>query len=191
MTPRHRALAAALAVLALVAAPALAQQRGATPPPKPTPAPAAPPAQAAPPQAAPAQPPADQSQPGQATAKPGEPGAPFTYNPDGRRDPFVSLIGKGSDPKMQGSRPPGVPGLLINEVSVKGIVRNSSGYVALIQGADNKTYVIKAGDRLLDGTVKSIVADAVVFAQDVNDPLSLVKQKEIRKALRSAEGGRG
>ena len=43
----------------------------------------------------------------------------------------------------------------------------------------------------MDGTVKSIVADAVVFSQDVNDPLSLVKQKEIRKALRSAEGGRG
>jgi hypothetical protein len=43
----------------------------------------------------------------------------------------------------------------------------------------------------MDGTVKSIVQDAVVFSQDVNDPLSLVKQKEIRKSLRSAEGGRG
>ena len=88
-------------------------------------------------------------------------------------------------------RPAGVPGMLINEVSVKGIVRNSSGFVALIQGPDNKTYVVKAGDRLMDGTVKSIVQDAVVFSQDVNDPLSLVKQKEIRKTLRSAEGGRG
>ena len=81
--------------------------------------------------------------------------------------------------------------MLINEVSVKGIVRNTSGFVALIQGPDNKTYVVKAGDRLMDGTVKSIVQDAVVFSQDVNDPLSLVKQKEIRKALRSVDGGRG
>ena len=95
------------------------------------------------------------------------------------------------DPKTAGARPSGVAGLLINEVSVKGIVRNSSGFVALIQGPDNKTYVVKAGDRLMDGTVKSIVQDAVVFSQDVNDPLSLVKQKEIRKALRSPEGGRG
>ena len=84
-----------------------------------------------------------------------------------------------------------MPGLLINEVSMKGIVRDSAGFVAMIQGPDNKTYVVKAGDRLLDGTVKSIVQDAVVFSQDVNDPLSLVKQKEIRKTLRSAEGGRG
>jgi len=182
MTPRHRACAVALLTFMLGAS-VSAQQPGATPR-KPAPAQPAPPAPAAPPapEPAPSAPPA---------AKPGEPGAPFTYNPEGRRDPFVSLIGKGSDAKGQGNRPAGVPGLLINEVSVKGIVRNSAGYVALIQGADNKTYVVRAGDRLLDGTVKSIVADAVVFSQDVNDPLSLVKQKEIRKPLRSAEGGRG
>ena len=29
--------------------------------------------------------------PGQQTSKPAEAGAPFTYNPEGRRDPFVSL----------------------------------------------------------------------------------------------------
>ncbi len=84
-----------------------------------------------------------------------------------------------------------MPGLLINEISVKGILKDRAGFVAMIQGPDNKTYVIKAGDRLLDGNVKSIVQDAVVFSQEVNDPLSLVKQKEIRKSLRSADGGRG
>ena len=140
--------------------------------PAPAPAPAAPPA-------------------GQTAEPPAENPSAFTYNPDGRRDPFLSLLGRGSDPKSKGTRPAGVPGLLINEVSVKGIVRNTSGFVALIQGPDNKTYVVKAGDRLMDGTVKSIVQDAVVFSQDVNDPLSLVKQKEIRKALRSVDGGRG
>ena len=147
-----------------------------------------------------AQPPAAQPKPGTPapapapagqTAQPAEAPAPFTYNPEGRRDPFISLLGRGNDPKSQGARPAGVPGLLINEINVKGIVRNISGFVALIQGPDNKTYVVKAGDRLMDGTVKSIVQDAVVFSQDVNDPLSLVKQKEIRKSLRSVDGGRG
>jgi Tfp pilus assembly protein PilP len=128
---------------------------------------------------------------GQAAQPPAAAPGAFTYNPAGRRDPFISLLGRGSDPKSKGARPAGVPGLLINEVSVKGIVRNTSGFVALIQGPDNKTYVVKAGDRLMDGTVKSIVQDAVVFSQDVNDPLSLVKQKEIRKVLRAADGGRG
>jgi type IV pilus assembly protein PilP len=124
-----------------------------------------------------------------AEAAPPLPSPAFTYNPEGRRDPFLSLIGRGSDPN--GVRPVGVTGLLINEVSIKGIVRDRSGYVAMIQGPDNKTFVVKAGDRLMDGTVKSIVQDGVVFSQDVNDPLSLVKQKEIRKTLRTIEGGRG
>jgi hypothetical protein len=58
----------------------------------------------------------------------------------------------------------------------------------MIQSPDSKTYIVRPGDRLFDGTVKSIVSDKVVFSQDVNDPLSLVKQREIPKAVRSAEG---
>jgi type IV pilus assembly protein PilP len=146
----------------------------------------------------PAKPPAGQPQPapgqpaaGATTPAAAPAGGAFTYNPQGRRDPFISLIGRGNDTRSAGSRPAGIPGLYINEVSVKGIVRDRAGFVALIQGPDNKSYVIKTGDRLMDGTVKSVVQDAVVFSQDVSDPLSLVKQKEIRKTLRSAEGGRG
>ena len=176
-----RALTLGGVALAMLVTTVVSAQQPAKPKPAtPAPAPAAAPA------ASPAQPPA-----GQTAQPPAEGPSTFTYNPDGRRDPFISLLGRGSDPKSKGTRPAGVPGLLINEVSVKGIVRNTSGFVALIQGPDNKTYVVKAGDRLMDGTVKSIVQDAVVFSQDVNDPLSLVKQKEIRKALRSVDGGRG
>jgi len=85
------------------------------------------------------------------------------------------------------SRPAGLSGILINEVNLKGIMRDRTGFVALVMGPDNKTYIVKPGDKLMDGSVKSIVADAVVFSQDVNDPLSLVKQREIKKSLRSEE----
>lgn len=111
----------------------------------------------------------------------------YAYDPAGRRDPFVSLLGRGADPGSMASRPAGLAGILINEVSLKGIMRDRTGFVAIVRGPDNKTYFVRPGDRLMDGTVKSIVADAVVFSQDVNDPLSLVKQREIRKSLRSEE----
>jgi type IV pilus assembly protein PilP len=137
-----------------------------------------------------AAPPTAATAPAPAEGAPAAPAA-YTYSPDGRRDPFVSLSGKGTDTRQAGARPPGVPGLLINEISIKGIIRDRSGFIAMIQGADNRTYVVRAGDRLMDGTVKAIVQDTVVFSQDVTDPLSLVKQKEIRKNLRSTEGGRG
>ncbi len=115
------------------------------------------------------------------------PPSAYSYDPVGRRDPFVSLFGRGTDPTSIRNRPVGVAGILINEVNLKGIMRDRTGFVAMVQGPDNKTYLVKPGDRLMDGTVKSIVADAVVFSQDVNDPLSLIKQREIRKSLRSEE----
>ncbi len=125
--------------------------------------------------------------PAQAEAAPAPARPAYSYDPAGRRDPFVSLLGRGSDPRSAGNRASGIAGILINEISLKGIMRDRTGFVAMVQGPDNKTYIVKPGDRLMDGTVKSIVADAVVFSQDVNDPLSLIKQREIRKNLRSEE----
>ena len=123
-----------------------------------------------------------------------QPPAPqgYSYDPGGRRDPFVSLLRRGGDSRVSGNRPAGVPGLMIGEITVKGIVKDRSGFIAMIQGPDNKqTFMIRTGEKLMDGSVKAITADGVVFSQDVNDPLSLVKQKEIRKTVRSSEGGRG
>jgi len=116
--------------------------------------------------------------------------APYTYDPLGRRDPFVSLLARGSDTRGASTRAAGLPGALIAEASVKGIVRDRSGFIAMIQGTGTKTFIVRAGEKLMDGSVKAIAADSVVFLQDVNDPLSMVKQKEVRKPVRSADGGR-
>ena len=43
---------------------------------------------------------------------------------------------------------------------------------------------------MFDGFIRTITADTVIFMQEVNDPLSLVKEREVRKALRGAEEGR-
>jgi type IV pilus assembly protein PilP len=126
-----------------------------------------------------------------ATPAPGsEPPAPYAYDPRGRRDPFVSLLTRGSDPRAAATRPPGPAGVLISEASVKGIVRTRDGFLALIQGTGTKTFTVHTGEKLMDGTIKAIDAEGVVFSQDVNDPLSLVKQKEVRKTVRSSDGGR-
>ncbi len=113
----------------------------------------------------------------------------FTYNADGRRDPFVSLLRRGADTQRTPGemRPPGVAGLETAEVTLKGTMQSRTGYVALVQGTDLKTYIVRSGDRLLDGTVQSITADAMVILQQVDDPLSLEKQREVRKLLRQTE----
>ena len=78
--------------------------------------------------------------------------------------------------------------MLINDVTLKGVLKSSKGeYIALLQSPDSHTFIVHPGDKVMDGSVKTITADAVVFSQDVNDPLSLVKQREVRKTIR-AEG---
>ena len=112
----------------------------------------------------------------------------YVYEPAGRRDPFISLLGRGQEGNPTATRPAGLPGLLIGEVTVKGVLKDRAGFIALLQAPDRKTYNVRVGDRLFDGTVKSINEDKVVFSQDVNDPLSLIKQREVPKPVRQAEG---
>jgi Tfp pilus assembly protein PilP len=113
----------------------------------------------------------------------------YTYESGGRRDPFTNLIGTGTEPRLASVKgAPGPAGLTVNEISVRGIVLSRGGLVAMVQGPDNKTYLVHQGDKFMDGTVKAITAQGLVIVQEVNDPLSLVKQREIRKLLRSAEG---
>ena len=142
----------------------------------------APPAGAAPEQ--PTQP--DQSLEAEAPIQP----EAYSYDPAGRRDPFVSLLNRGIDLGPSSDRPAGLEGLSINEVALRGIVMSRGNYLAILEAPDSKTYIIRAADRLLDGSVRSITADTVVFLQEVNDPLSLEKAREVRRMLRSIEEAR-
>lgn len=113
----------------------------------------------------------------------------YNYNPEGRRDPFVSLLRRGADVQRGpvGARANGLAGLGAGEVALKGIMRGQDGYLGILLGADTKSYIVRPGDRLLDGTVRTIAADSLVIVQQVNDPLSPQKQREVRKTLRQEE----
>ena len=113
----------------------------------------------------------------------------FTYNPEGRRDPFVSLLRRGVD-SSQTKRVAGLSGLGTAEVSLRGVVLSQGGFVGIVQGVDSKTYIVRTGDKLSDGAVRAITADSMVILQQVNDPLSLEKVHEVRKVLRHTEEGK-
>ena len=112
------------------------------------------------------------------------------YDPGGRRDPFVGLLSRGESRLPIGGRPVGIKGLLIGQLSVRGVMRTPGKLLAIVQAPDNKTYTVHSGDALYDGTVKVVANDAVIFLQRVDDPRSSVKQREIRKALRTTEENR-
>lgn len=136
----------------------------------------------------PQQPAAPVQQP--APPAPGPPAPPenYTYQPEGRRDPFTNILGAGApQPGIGSQRPIGPAGMTVEEVSVRGVMQSRGRLIAMIQGPDNKAYVVHAGDKLLDGVIKAVTLQGLVIVQEVNDPLSLVKQREVTKRLRSQE----
>jgi Tfp pilus assembly protein PilP len=78
-------------------------------------------------------------------------------------------------------------GLGVGEITLRGTLRSRDGFVAMLQGSDQKTYIVRPGDKLFDGTISGISQNDLVILQQVNDPLSLEKQREVRKGLRQVE----
>ncbi|HEX5110222.1 MAG TPA: pilus assembly protein PilP [Vicinamibacterales bacterium] len=114
----------------------------------------------------------------------------FTYKAEGRRDPFVVLLKRGSDVAgtTAAARAAGLAGLNTSEVTLRGILASQGTYVAMLLGSDEKTYIVRTGDKLADGTISSITPDAMVILQRLRDSLGQAKEREVRKLLRHVDG---
>jgi hypothetical protein len=133
--------------------------------------------------AAPVQP----EQPAPAPEPPAPPSDGYTYQPEGRRDPFLSLLRSGTEPRAAAVQSEGPSSLAVSDISVRGVLQSKGSLVGIIQAPDARTYLVHDGEKLQDGIVKAVTPTGLVIIQDVNDPLSLVKQREVHKPLRSFE----
>jgi Tfp pilus assembly protein PilP len=113
----------------------------------------------------------------------------YDYNPAGRRDPFISLVRRTTSVSgvSANPRPTGIGGLGVDDITMRGVVKGRNGWAAIVKGADNRTYTVRAGEQLYDGTVRAVTADAMFVLQDINDPLSVQKKREVKKLLRPAQ----
>jgi Tfp pilus assembly protein PilP len=75
----------------------------------------------------------------------------------------------------------------VSEAALTGIIQGRGTFTAIVRGPDGRSHIVHTGDRLLDGIVKSITATTLVMLEEVNDPLSLTKQREVKKTLRVLE----
>ena len=109
-------------------------------------------------------------------------GRAYTYDPAGRRDPFRSLLVR-TEARGGARRPAGIAGISVDDVTLQGIWKTRSGYVAQIRGTDNKSYLLRAGDLLYDGEVTRIGPNEVGFRQNLNDPQSVKPFRDVTKQL--------
>ncbi len=111
----------------------------------------------------------------------------YTYNPEGRRDPFIDLA-KGQ--KVKTLAPKGA--LTVTDAKIVGITQSKDGYTAIIMGSDNKARFMKAGDKLYDGQIIAIEKERVIFRQDFteeNPAAPGLRSKEVEKRLNPVQEG--
>ncbi len=110
----------------------------------------------------------------------------FTYDPKGRRDPFISLIevAKAKPIRKKGATP--IETYDVSEIKLSAVVWDSRQYYALIMLPDNKSYTLKKGMTLglHGGRVEEITRDSVVIREHVMDYKGQLKTKDTILRLR-------
>ena len=113
------------------------------------------------------------------------------YDNGGRRDPFVSLMTPGKAVVAESGRGrTGLASMSLADVSVKGMLRAGGDALAVLEGPDGRSFVVRSRDKLQDAIVKSIDRDGVVFVEQ-EDAGGAIRARDIRKPLKPmAEGVR-
>ncbi|HTG72468.1 MAG TPA: hypothetical protein VMB70_01785 [Terriglobia bacterium] len=92
----------------------------------------------------------------------------YSYEPRGRRDPFVNPVPKpvgGETVARPLIRPDGLPGVLVSEVKLSGIIYSPQATMKkAILVVGRSTYFAGQGDSLFDGVVREIRPNEVVFS---------------------------
>jgi Tfp pilus assembly protein PilP len=111
------------------------------------------------------------------------------YNPQGRRDPFLSLVAieKKKPPKKKGSSP--LESFSIDEIKLLAIASDRDEQYALILLPNQKTYTIKKGMVLgfEGGKVEEISAEKVLVREYVKDYKGNLQPKDTVLKLHKGE----
>ena len=115
----------------------------------------------------------------------------ISYMPSNSRDPFLNPLLKkpgteGDQEIDRGLPPPGIAGTFIEEAVLKGIsIKVGDGRLAIVQGAGNRAYFLREGDRLFDGYLKEIDRDSIKLVRERKMRSGKIITQEVTKRLRT------
>src|SRR6267378_2114708 len=104
-----------------------------------------------------------------------------------RRDPFESLIGR-QQGKGAPNLPPGKAGLQVSTLRLDGIVKAPNGMIAVVSNPQARTYFLREGDHLFDGSVEKISMDGVSFHEEGKDAFGKPMERQVNKRIYSSPG---
>jgi Tfp pilus assembly protein PilP len=99
----------------------------------------------------------------------------------GKRDPFLSVVQVASGSSGSNGCSGGKRCLIINQITLRGIVKSVTGWIAVVENPGQKTYFLRVNDPVLNGFVSRISDETVVFKESVVDALGHQSQREVVK----------
>ncbi len=112
------------------------------------------------------------------------------YKSGNHRDPFLNPLlfkkeAKADEELVRGLPPPGIAGTYIAQATLQGIAFRDDEQVAIVRGADNRAYFIRAGDKFFDGYVKSIQTDLITLVRETRMKSGKTFTQDVVKRLRT------
>jgi Tfp pilus assembly protein PilP len=119
----------------------------------------------------------------------GAPAAPESEVHQARRDPFESLVNRQKDQaNMALKLPPGKAGLQVSTLRLDGIVKSPNGMIAVVSNPQARTYFLREGDHLFDGSVEKISMDGVSFHEEGKDAFGKPMERQVNKRIYPSAG---
>lgn len=106
-----------------------------------------------------------------------------------RRDPFESMLAHSQSGKGNPNLPPGKAGLQVSTLRLDGIVRAPNGMIAVVSNPQARTYFLREGDHLYDGSVDKITMDGVSFHEEGKDAFGKPVERQVSKRIYSTSSG--
>jgi type IV pilus assembly protein PilP len=112
-----------------------------------------------------------------------------SYDPSGRRDPFLPMFQSGQQVEPDSSLPP-LQRVGLTELSLIGVLWGNYGYTAMVQTPDGKGYSIRRGTRIgpNNGVVSSITERGIIVQERFTDVYGNKQEREYVKLLHPKEG---
>ena len=115
----------------------------------------------------------------------------YVYLPEGRRDPFQTMLApptQGSAQTAESNQPP-IQRVAVAELTVIGIVWGGFGYTAMVQAPDGRGYAVQRGARIgnNNGIVSAITEKAVIVEERFTDIYGKKQVREYAKPLHVKE----
>jgi len=106
-----------------------------------------------------------------------------------RRDPFDTLLYKAKPGNAPAENlPPGKAGLVVGTLRIDGIVHDSGGMIAVVSNPQQRVYFLREGDKLYDGSVDHITLEAISFHEMGKDAFGKPLEHEVTKRLYPSPG---